>query len=243
MANVNLPVPVLDQPHWRLNFRPATYDKTRLDSLKDCLETVQKHQVRKRGWSFPHIPRDQHSMMYGENFLAAWSDAWGHLEYWRLYQSSQFLYLGSVREVTEKEWSARIRHIMKSHADDHVDIDSVPGFLSITEVIFTVTEYFEFAARLAQAEIYKDVIQVSISITGIAGFMLAADQNRIWSSDYVTSQDRLTYDVRVGAADVVASGADEALKCAIWIFERFGWLTPSIDAIKLDQQKLLTGRF
>ena len=234
-----LPVPVLAQPHWRVNFQPATYEKHRIPSLQECLDVVQKNRVRLRGWDFPHISRAP-QLIYGPTWLGSWSDAFDHLEYWRLYQSAQFLYLGSVREVTEKNWNARIREAMKVHADDNVDIDEVPGFLSITEVIYNTTEMFEFAARLAQAGIYTERIHIAISLTGVKNFMLAADENRGWTSDFVTSLNDMTYEIPLTQTDLVASAADHALRCTTWIFERFGWLKPNMGAIKSDQQKLLT---
>ncbi len=164
----------------------------------------------------------------------------GHLEYWRFYLSTQFLYLGSVREVTETEWLAKLRKTMEWHAHARHDIQSVPGFLSITNFTYNVTEIFEFAARLSQAEIYVDPVAINIRITGIYGFMLAADENRMWSSDYVTSQNELTYAVTLAPAELVATAAEQAISCVVWFFERFGWLRPNIDAIRTDQQRLLT---
>jgi hypothetical protein len=166
-----------------------------------------------------------------------------HLEYWRFYQSTQFLYLGSVREVTEQDWAVKLRREMKWHADDAVAIDSVPGFLSLIECIYNITEYFEFAARLSQAQVYRDPVTIAISINGIAGFMLAADQNRAWSSDFVTHQDQLHFAKTFAPADLISSAAEHALACVVWMFERFGWLKPNIDAIRTDQQKLLTRTF
>lgn len=166
----------------------------------------------------------------------------GHLEYWRLYQSTQFLYLGSVREVTEPVWAARIRSAMEWHARGAVDVASVPGFLSLTECIYNVTEYFEFAARLVQAEVYVDPITVTISVKGVAGFMLAAEPNRRWRSEYVTRASELNYERTLAPADLISSAADHALTCALWLFERFGWLNPNVDALRTDQQKLLTHR-
>jgi hypothetical protein len=131
---------------------------------------------------------------------------------------------------------------MKWHADDNVDIDAVPGFLSIVEVIFTVTEYFEFATRLAQAGVYSDLISIHVRLSGISGFMLAADRMRAWSSDYISSEQAIEYRTTLSVADLVGSSAEQALRCATSIFERFGWLKPNIEVIKADQQRLLSGR-
>ena len=85
-----LPVAVLEHPHWRVNYRPAAYVAKRLPRLSDCLEVLQKTRVRLRGWDFPHLPSGEPQLIYGDSWIAGWSDFKGHLEYWRFYQSTQF---------------------------------------------------------------------------------------------------------------------------------------------------------
>ena len=237
---ITLPVPVIENPRWRVNVRPATYQRERIPTLSDCLDIVEKSRVRLRGWDFPHSGSRHGDVAFGQDWVASWSDAFGHLEYWRFYQSTQFLYLGSVREVTERDWNERIRNAMKFHADSHVDIDAVPGFVTITEIIYNLTEYFEFVARLAQAQIYSEPFRVLISLEDVGGFMLAADKQRSWSSNFVTSNKRIEYSVSLTPEDSVGAASDHAIKAAIAIFERFGWRHPNRDVIRSDQQKLLT---
>ena len=150
------------------------------------------------------------------------------------------MYLGSVREVTESEWTPKLRQTMKWHADSDVDIDAVPGFLSLKNSVYNITEFFELAARLSQTGVYVDPVTITISLTGIAGFMLAADENKMWSSDYVARSGDLRYETTLAPVELVSSAADHAIDCAVWLFERFGWLKPNVDAIRKDQQELLT---
>ena len=238
-----LPVPVLDHPHWRVNFRPSVYIPNRLETLSDCLDVLNRTRVQLRGWDFPHMPARRSDFDWGASWVAAASDFMNHFEYWRFFQSTQFLYLGTVREATEADWAAKIRSEMQWHSYGRVDIDGVPGFLSTTECIYNITEYFEFAARLAQAQVYVDPVTITISIKGIAGFMLAAEQHRRWTTDFVTQQKELHFESTFSPADLVSSAADRALDCVIWLFERFGWLQPNVDSIRTDQQKLLTRKF
>lgn len=180
-------------------------------------------------------------MNYGDTWIAGFSDFMGHFEYWRFYQSTQFLYLGSVRENTDRGLKARTRATMATWgALRGVDVDAVPGFVLLQEAIYNLTEYFEFAARLAQAQIYVDPIDINISIRGIDGFMLAAAPDRRWTAEYVAREPVLAYTRTIVPSDLMASAADHALACTLWFFERFGWLTPNVDLIRTDQQKLLT---
>jgi hypothetical protein len=236
-----LPVPVLEHPHWRVNYRPSTYVVDRLPSLSDCWEVLKRTSVRLRGWDFPHIPPRDAERDYGDTWVGGSSDFMGHVEYWRLYQSTQFLHLGSVRESTQPEFASQLRQIMGSHAG--ADLNLVPGFLSLTNSIYNITEFFEFAARLAQAQVYTDPVTINISINGIQGFMLAAEDRMWWSADFVARQPDFRYEKTLTPAELVASAAEHAIECTVWFFERFGWLKPNIDAIRTDQQKLLTRRF
>lgn len=238
-----LPVPVLEHPHWRVNYRPSTYVAGKLPTLGECWELLQKTTVRFRGWAFPHIPPRDSERDYGDTWIAGWSHYRSHVEYWRFYQSPQFLYLGNLREVTDPAYSSELRNAMTLHADSASDLQSVRGFLSLTNSIYTITEFFEFAARLAQAGVYVDPITIDISIKGIAGFMLAADRNKVWSSDYIARQPDLRYETTLAPAELVASAAEHAVRCAVWLFERFGWVKPNLDAIRTDQQQLLARTF
>jgi hypothetical protein len=236
-----LPIPVRDYPHWRVTYRPATYDEQRVKSLSECRDIVTKHRVRLRGWDFPPLPPATDEMAYGSRWIAAWSDFMGHLEYWRFYQSTQFLYLGSVREVTEPDWAEKLR--ASQHFIDRRDISKAPGFLSITNFVYNITEIFEFAARLSQSGVYFEPLDVTIRITGIKGFILAADPSRMWPNAYSASEPELSFQETLTPAELVANAADVAVNCIVWFFERFGWLNPNVSAIRTDQQRLLTGKF
>jgi len=234
-----LPVPVLEYPHWRVTFRPTTYDENRVATLSNCLDTVSKNQVRLRGWDFPYLPPRRDEMGYGARYIAGWSRFGGHVEYWRFYQSTQFLYLGAVREVAESGWADKLRQ--QQHFLNKPDVSSVPGFLSITNFVYTVTEIFEFAARLSQASVYVEPLEVSIRLSGIRGFTLAADPNWMWVYAYAASEPEIAYRCTFPPAELIATAADTAVKCAIWFFERFGWLNPDVSGIRAEQQKLLSG--
>jgi len=54
---IDLPVPVLQHPHWRVNFRPAVYEDNLIPTLAKCFEIIEKNRVSLRGWDFPHLSR------------------------------------------------------------------------------------------------------------------------------------------------------------------------------------------
>src|ERR671931_2326189 len=95
-----LPVPVLDFPHWRVNIRPVIYQEELIPSLAKCFETVEQTKVRLRGWDYPHLSTKNNQRCQGVNWAGSWSNFMGHNEYWRFYQSGQFIHLFSIREFT-----------------------------------------------------------------------------------------------------------------------------------------------
>src|SRR5438477_12026082 len=109
-----LPVPVLDHPHWRVNMRPLPFEPERIPSLSAGFELIQSTKLSLRGWDYPHLSHKPHQRGTGKSWIAAWSDFMNHVEYWRFYQSGQFLHLAAVREV-EPQWRAQLRNAAESH--------------------------------------------------------------------------------------------------------------------------------
>ena len=238
----DLPVPVKEHPHWRVNFRPSSYDEELLPSLGACLKVIEATKVRLRGWDYPHLSRRTEQRGQGSNFVASWSD-FGHLEYWRFYQSGQFLHLFSVREAWNEAWKEQLRNTARGHLG-HFDVDweHVPGFFSLNNFIYTVTEIFEFAARVAQHGVYEGPVSIGIRISGIEGFILTPDWDRAWYERYAPSESALENNWIVESADLIASSSEHSFRAILWFFERFGWLEPAVEVIQKDQLKFLEGK-
>lgn len=240
-----LPVPVLQYPHWRVNFRLIEYKEQLIPTLGKCFEIIEKNKLSLRGWDYPHLSKRDTERGQGNNWVASWSDFMGHYEYWRFYQSGQFIHLFSVREATETEWRKKLEADMRSHLSHMGDInwEKVPGFISIISFIYNVTEIYEFAARLCQSQIYSGIINIKIELKGIKGFVLSAPWERAWHSYYAASEDVLANSNDFESDQLVATSKEAALKSIIWFFERFGWLNPSENVISHDQENLIKGRF
>lgn len=243
-SQAELPVTVLSDPHWRVNFRPDEYEEELIPSLKQCFEIIEKNKLSLRGWDYPHLSNRDEERTQGNNWVASWSDFWNHREYWRLYQSGQFLHLFSVGEETQPEWRQELLSAMKgqlSYRDD-IEWDQVPGFISILNFTYSMTEIFEFAARLCQAQIYRGVLNIGVSIRGIKGFVLAAGWERSWRNFYATAEDELSRSWSFETDALVAESSEKALNAIHWFLERFGWLSPNLEVIRSDQENFLRGR-
>lgn len=232
---LDLPVPVLKNPHWRVNFRPDEYKKELIPTLKRCFEIIEKNRVSLRGWDYPHLDTER---TQGNDWVASWSDFRGHFEYWRLYQSGQFVHLFSVGEATIPEWRQKLQSHF-SHIQG-INWEIVPGFISIPNFIYTMTEIFEFASRLCQAEVYKGVLDIDIRLKGIKGFVLS--EKRFWRNYYSVTENEIGHFWAFESDILVAKSADKSLDAILWFFERFGWMYPPIDVFREDQQNFLRGR-
>ena len=232
---------VLTLPHWRVALRPEEYVAERIPTLAGCFETVSNTKVRLRGWDFPHVPGRHGGHTVGSDHVAAWTEFAGHIEYWRLYQSGQFFTLMAVREAADERWAEQLRELARSHYGGAVKLDAVPGFFSLLNFLYTVTEIFEFASRLTEASVYTGAVEVTIHIRGVQGFGLLPDFDRAWWEHYPLSQGSLGRSWLLPAAELVSGRGAAALEATIWFFERFGWMSIPRETLALDQRKFLEG--
>jgi hypothetical protein len=240
-----LPVPVLKGPHWRVNFRPQVYKEELIPSLQRCVEIIEQTKLSIRGWDYPHFSRRDLERELGQNWIASWSDFRNRNEYWRFYQSGQFLHLFGIDE-TDPEWHAQLRGRAKSQVGwgEKKDLDwsQIPGFFSVLNFLYTFTEIFEFAARLCEKGVYESQISISVEIKGIRGFVLTHERNRAWMNYYCVTQDELSRAWEIEPKDLVAQSRQYSLVAVKWFFERFGWLNPSEEVLKNDQENFLARR-
>ncbi len=239
-AQTELPVPVLSMPHWRVTIRPEHYEANLIPTLGECFGLVERNRVRLRGWDYPHISHSSSGRGQGGNWVASWDIFRGHIEHWRMYQSGQFLHLFAVREASDPQW----RETLESYSRFHIcrpDLDwtKVPGYISLINLLLTVTEIFEFAARLAESGLYAGQVSVQIGLIGIDGFLLTTDPDRMWSEYCAASEDTLENTWTTESSSLVSASAQHSLAAASWFYERFGWFSPSVAVLKKDQEKFL----
>lgn len=222
-------------PHWRVEIRPEEYQRELVTDLDDCLKAVRMTKVRLRGWDYPHLPSDQGSFSFSGNSVNSWVRFAGHKEYWSFFQSGQFVHLFAVKEASTPNWDRQLR---LNHAEMVRDRPEVPGFFDIGNFLWTVTEVFEFAARLCERAVYRDRLQISIAIRRIKGFALTTDPSRAWYAHYAASQVEICNTWHLRAVELVANRHEDALGATAWFFKRFGWLSPNVDSLRDEQAEL-----
>src|SRR5438034_7832370 len=88
------------RPHWRVTIRPTIFNESRISTLPECWRIIESCSVSLRGWNYPHVDREGRTN--GNDWISSWCEFNGYLEYWRFYQSGQFLHLKSFWEDSEK---------------------------------------------------------------------------------------------------------------------------------------------
>jgi len=203
---------------------------------------VQRAQVRLRGWYYPHISNRDSERTLGENYIAYWSTFQDHVEYWRFYQSTQFIHLFVIEEAVNEMWDQQLRSHAVSELFESLSREDIPAFFSIDNFIYTVTEIFEFAARLASAGLYSNGINISIRLNRIANFALSDSNDRVMNHLYKATEPSLSKSWEYRQDELVSSVPDVTLNAVVWFFERFGWFRPPRDSFKTSIENYLAGR-
>lgn len=228
--------------YWRVHFRPlVAEEKLGLPSL--CRNIVTENKVYLRGWDYPHIPErtgDDVGLEPGANFYQSWIDSGAFKEFWRMYQSGQFIHYFAVRMDWwgEDEWYR-----------DMADKYPAGSALSVVDTIYQITEIFEFLSRLARAGIYDEGVNVSIALNNTLDRKLV-----ILQSDgrfpFVAERKSVVENVsfphdgfrKYGKDQLLTEVRDLAKEVIIHIFELFRWENPPTETIEGEQNKLLSGR-
>lgn len=232
-----LPLPIKDAPYWRVVIRPDNFELERIASLKECWHLIESCRVSLRGWDYPHVDRDDR--LNGKDWIASWCEFRRHREYWRFYQSAQFVHLFSFSEDAEFEEAEK-------RARSEINIPegfSPSGYLSIINTLYTITEIFEFATRLAQKGTFGDSTYINIQLNKVKDRILFVwSPSRIFDIFCPAAEDILSREQYIRTQDLVAKSGEIARDTVVWFFERFQWTDPSPELLANEQRKFLERR-
>ncbi len=208
---------------WRVNIRP-TGDPPRMLDLSACRNLVERHQVSLRGWNYPHVSRvDNHGgdENMGE-FVQNWTDWYEHVEFWRMYRSSQFLHYKALREDSAG---------YQGKQDGKV--------LGTGTSIFTMTEIVEFAFRLHAAGLYEHGMDIAVTIGNTSGRQLWIDDPGRMGFSYPrkTHAESIGLKRRIGQSELELEPREIAFNMIVELFDHFSW-SPNPDQVRADQARL-----
>jgi len=159
-------------------------------------------------------------------------------EYWRLYESGQWLHYLVLRGawITRETLFEGRSPLPPQH----------PGYLHVREdIFFTLTEILHFAVWLAHGGVFDSTAFLSIQLHNTHDYMLFESFERFFPHEYVNQSNRpIEQEKSVPVGELPAIADQIALEMAVKVFSVFGWI-PSDAAVRTlaeDQKKLIERR-
>jgi len=222
--------------YWRIEIHSTEFQDNRLPSRAAMQNLLSSAMVSLRGWPYPYFRAEETT--YNGKWLEG-HDNWSyHREYWRLYESGQWLHYLGLRGawITREELFKGQSPLPPQHA----------GYIHVRgDVLFTLTEIFRFAVGLALGGIFDPTAFLSIQLHNTRDYMLFESFERFFTYNYVNPLTRpIEQQQTLPVGDLYAVADQMALETAIKVFSVFGWV-PSDAAIRTlaeDQKKLIERR-
>lgn len=223
--------------YWKIVIRPNEYVEKLIPTLNGCEEIIKENKVSFRGWDYPHI--DTSGIKFaGKNSIHSYCDWPGGpvFEYWRFYQTGQFVHYFAMREDLRID-EERIKSIQKEYNTES------KKFLDIVSTLYSITEIFEFAARLSKVSPNIKGVQVIIELNDVEGRQLFFwdSFSRMLNSAYVCEYPEgvLTAERVISKDDLNNNAAGLALDVTVEILNKFNWKTVDRSIFFEDQRELL----
>jgi hypothetical protein len=218
--------------YWQVIIRPLKYEEERLGTLSNCAELVQHCRVRLRGWDYPHVSR--HGITSGTDYVESLTDWERYKELWRMYLSGQFFHLFGLRE----DWWGPVRIFWSERRE------TIPGYgLSILSTLYTITEIYEFAARLVQRDVFGDALNLSIMLNKMKDRRLVTLKiERSLSDSYICHVNSIPLERTMTVEEILGKSNEYAVDDTFRIFEIFNWFRVPKEMLREEQKRFLEGR-
>lgn len=222
-------------PHWRVRIYPLAESKPL--SVEKLGELIFFSQVRLRGWAIPYL--NMNTMIINQTSISCPVDIESKKEFWRFFSTGQFLFLRVAREVFDENWQKRLA---ENSPAEHLADATIPC-LDFVNIIYTVTEIYEFLSRLNRGGLYTSGAGVEISIENIHGYYLSsAEKYRGVQGRYPLNQDSVRLNYEYSDLDLKLSPQKLAMDVLRGIFLQFKTMVPD-PAIADIQEQFLQPRY
>ena len=214
--------------HWKVIIRPGTFVANKIPDISELYPILESRSVQLRGWDFPHLD-SQSKLTYGPDWIEQESEWEEYLEFWRFYQSGQFIDFFALDE----DWLHQATRSSK--------LKEQPSglFLDVEDTVFRFTEIFEFSSRLALTEAGDEQMHLEILVSRLNGRSLRVQPGRApFRQKQIASISELPYKVDLARVQLITEPRELALKPAVELFRRFGW-NPSLEILRDMQDELL----
>lgn len=226
--------------YWKVIIRPIIFDEKKIPNLDECKKIIESCVVSLRGWNYPHIDKDGIKISGNDSIESHCDSEWlGYFEYWRFYQSGQFIHYFTMREDYRIDEEALQR--IKRQSDTQST-----KFLAILSTLYSVTEIFAFTQRLASKDVLGDNAEILIELADVEGRELFFwDSFSRWlNRTYICTfrDENILVKRTVSKEELIANSAKIALSACMEIFRNFNWSSVSEQMFEEDQKKFLEKR-
>ncbi|MFA5792387.1 MAG: hypothetical protein WC897_00775 [Candidatus Gracilibacteria bacterium] len=228
--------------YWRILLQPKTFVANLIPSLEEAKDMIVNNKLSLRGWDYPHVDKD--TTFVSEDSVESvcnWP-AGPVFEYWKYFLSGQFVHYFGMRE----DWRITPVDAEEIKTRFHFPDDaSVISFLEIFSTIYTITEIYLFASRLAQKGVLGESFHLEIQLNGVNGRTLyfsnwGRDLRTVYTCKFQNGTILLSQDI--DRADIITNYAELALKEITRLFHMFGWTAVSRSLLEDEQRKFLERR-
>lgn len=152
---------IKERGYWEIILRPIQYQEKKF-THKQLRDWLEKHQVRNRGWYYPHFSENKDFGDYYnvQGFLESYVH-WGpNIENFRFYQSGQFIHYMGLQED-------RLDDLPPLYAQWDPSMQNPPPkqlFLEPIMTLYQLTEIFLFTSRLSSEEVFGDKTEIFIKL-------------------------------------------------------------------------------
>ncbi len=231
---------LLDKIHtrayWRINFQPLV-ESTPLN-IEECKNLISSNSVHLRGWSYPFFPnpgKENQKVGYANNYVSGYIDWTAHKEYWRMYQSRQFIHHFAIwlDWIDQDDWWSELLEKVKP-------LGSKIGVNG--SFVYQITEIYIFLSRLCQQNIYTQGVELSLTLSNIEGKELYVDDPYKWPllNSHKASVNEIVFSKKYTDSDLVKDPSSLAMEAIVHFLQRFGWTDLPLEAFSEDQKKLIT---
>jgi hypothetical protein len=203
--------------YWRVRLRPPAFHQARLKDKDQCRSVVYQTAIATEGWHFPILndtPYDE-----GSDWIAGAANSSVFIEYWRLYQSGQFIHHLALRED-------HMGRLGLFHPQFFM-----PGegrrYLTVTASVCMVTDIVEFAARLAYKGILVPSAVVGIELHAMAGRELTyMVPGRRLPGSFWFKDDIVRLEGVYSTEELIGRPLEIATILSLELFKKTGWEAP-----------------
>ncbi|GHF22624.1 helix-turn-helix domain-containing protein [Pseudolysinimonas yzui] len=203
--------------HALIEIHPSTFDPELIE-YRALARSVRERAVSWRGWPFPFVRDPQR----GDDWVGESVDTLDGIEVWQFFRSGLFVHYETIGTRPP-------------------DFGSAEGdrLLPIWMPLLHFTEALEFASRLQRAHWPESSTVVRVSLNNIEGRHLVAGRHRNpLHGQYVFNGEQWSREIVLTAEQALTSTRGNAVRLALDLVERFGWMRGSEDGFRAIQDEV-----